>query len=114
MDPAHAGRSGHGGKRLAPEQRHTYYLLWRELGIRPSEVADIPDWELAIAVRSLLEWVPMLQYEPSTGSSTSTAAGGGTPTRTIPFAQAVAEGIIPPSGDAMTGPVDAPQAMPVV
>lgn len=106
MDPAPAERPRVRGGSLTPEQKDTYYLLWHELGIRPTAVAEIPDIELALALDRMPIWLSLLN---GGGHPDEQKGAGGAPApRTISFAQAVAEGLVPPSGEAMSGPITTP------
>ena len=73
---------------------------------------NIPDWALELAWDRLPVWLVRLYAGTDPESSSTTGAGGATNVRTIPFAQAVAEGLIPPSGEAMSGPVSGHETMP--
>lgn len=114
MDPARAGGTCRSGGSLPPELKDAYYLLWRELKIPPWEVRYVPDWALNLALDRLPVWLLRLYANHDPEASTTTGAGGATNVRTITFAQAVAQGIIPPSGEAMSGPVNATETAPMV
>lgn len=110
MDSAGAGGPPRSGGNLPPELKDAYYLLWRELDIPPWQVRHIPDWALELAWERLPIW--LVRLYAGTDPEAKKGAGGATNVRTITFAQAVAEGIIPPSGDAMSGPLAGPEPTP--
>jgi hypothetical protein len=67
----------------------------------------VPLWALNIAIERAPVWVARLYAGHDPEGASTKGAGGATNVRTITFAQAVAEGLIPPSGEAMTGQLGA-------